>query len=128
LFFQNFQNIKKEQTMPSGGPRPNSGRPKGSKNAKTKALAKITLAAAEAGELPVDFLLRCMRDESLPAAVRMDCAKAVAPYCSPRLAAAVIATAKDESLQPVIYITRFGADRADAVPYKPPVRTIEHRD
>jgi hypothetical protein len=57
------------------------GRPKGSKN-------KRTLLQEEHranGELPVDFMLRLMRDKTLQTNVRLDCAKAVAPYVHPRL-------------------------------------------
>jgi hypothetical protein len=99
--------------MPSGGKRSGAGRPRGSKTKKQALL----LAAAEAGELPVDFLLRIMRDPTVDAAVRMDAAKSVAPYLHPRLAATVISAAIEET-QVVIFKTTYD-DHAAGVP---PVR------
>jgi hypothetical protein len=99
--------------MPSGGKRPGAGRPRGSKTKKQALL----LAAAEAGELPVDFLLRIMRDPTVDAAVRMDAAKSVAPYLHPRLAATIISAAIEET-QVVIFKTTY-EDHAAGVP---PVR------
>ena len=66
--------------MPKGGRQPGAGRPKGSKNKRT-----IALEEAAGGELPKGFMLRLMRDESQPMPLRADMAKAVAPYCHPRL-------------------------------------------
>src|SRR5271169_5450916 len=58
------------------------GRPKGSRNKKTRAL----LEAAEAGgEMPLDFLLRLMRDPHTSTARRLEAAKAAAPFLHPRL-------------------------------------------
>jgi hypothetical protein len=58
------------------------GRPKGSRNKRTRAL----LEAAEAGgEMPLDFLLRLMRDPHAPTARRLEAAKAAAPFVHPRL-------------------------------------------
>ena len=63
----------------SGNPR---GRPRGSLNKRTRAL----LEAAEAdGEMPLDFLLRLMRDPRVPKAKRLEAAKAAAPFCHPKL-------------------------------------------
>lgn len=107
--------------MPSGGKRPGAGRPRGSKAKKTKLL----LAAAEAGELPVDFLLRVMRDESVDAMVRLDCAKAAAPYLHPRLAASVMAVATEES-QITVVIRKFHHDDDDMVTAGANARLIEH--
>jgi hypothetical protein len=42
-------------------------------------------ASSAGGELPKGFMLRIMRDESQPLPLRADMAKAVAPYCHPRL-------------------------------------------
>ena len=39
------------------------------------------------GELPLDFMLRVMRNEAEPVQVRTDMAKAAAPYIHPRLSA-----------------------------------------
>jgi hypothetical protein len=65
----------------SGNPR---GRPRGSLNKRTQTL----LEAAEAGgEMPLDFLLRLMRDPRAPIARRLEAAKAVAPFLHPKLSA-----------------------------------------
>ena len=67
--------------MPRGGPRPNSGRPKG---AKTKLTEQAILKAGE-GLLPLDYMLSLLRDESLDTAQRFEAAKAAAPYVHARL-------------------------------------------
>ena len=59
------------------------GRTKGVRNiASTKREAEIKAS----GLTPLDYLLRVMRDESLPDQQRIDAAKAAAPYVHPRLA------------------------------------------
>jgi hypothetical protein len=46
------------------------------------------LEAAEAGgEMPLDFLLRLMRDPHSPMARRLEAAKAAAPFLHPKLSA-----------------------------------------
>src|SRR5271168_2519327 len=58
------------------------GRPNGSRNKRTLTL----LEAAEAGgEMPLDFLLRLMRDPQAATARRLEAAKAAAPFLHPRL-------------------------------------------
>jgi hypothetical protein len=60
------------------------GRPPGSINKRTRAL----LETAEAGgEMPLDFLLRLMRDPCVPIARRLEAAKASAPFVHPKLSA-----------------------------------------
>jgi hypothetical protein len=66
----------------SGNPR---GRPKGSRNKRT--LAQVETAAA-AGEAPLNYMLRVMRDVTVPADRRDEMAKAAAPYVHPKLAPA----------------------------------------
>jgi hypothetical protein len=57
------------------------GRPPGSRNKRTRAL----LEAAEAGgELPLDYMLRVMRDSKVPDPRRDEMAKASAPYLHPK--------------------------------------------
>ena len=68
----------------SGNPR---GRPKGSRNKRTKVLLE---AAAAEGEMPIDYMLRIMRDPNAKATRRDEMAKAAAPYLHPRLSAAVV--------------------------------------
>jgi hypothetical protein len=107
--------------MPSGGKRPGAGRPRGSRNKKTVQL----LAAAEAGILPVDFLLAVMRDPAVDGAVRMDAAKSVAPYLHPRLAATVLATAAEDS-QIIVQIMQFHDPATGEISAAPLMKTIEH--
>ncbi len=65
----------------SGNP---CGRPKGSRNKRTRAAIE---AATVGGELPLDYMLRVMRDPSVPTKRRDEMAKAAAPFLHPRLAA-----------------------------------------
>ena len=84
--------------MPRGGRQPGAGRPKGSKNKRTIAIED---ALANGGELPKGFMLRVMRDESQPMPLRADMAKALAPYCHPRLNAIA---QRDENGAPFVII------------------------
>lgn len=62
-----------------GGPRPNSGRPRG-KSSKSTELTRLRIASS--GEmLPVDFFLNVMRNEDMPFPIRFEAAKEAAPYC-----------------------------------------------
>ena len=64
--------------MPSGGARPGAGRKKGG----TNRITEEAVARAEAGgEMPLDYLLRVMRDPLIEDVRRIDAAKAAAPYC-----------------------------------------------
>src|SRR6516165_2948155 len=65
----------------SGNPK---GRPRGSLNKRTQTLLK---AAEAGGEMPLDFLLRLMRDPHSPIARRLEAAKAAAPFLHPKLSA-----------------------------------------
>jgi hypothetical protein len=114
-----------------GGARPGAGRPRGSRGVKQRAVEKLTLAAAEEGELPLAYMLRCMRDPTLDALVRLDVAKAAAPYVHPRLAAHLV---KAETEETEVVIVRFqtvyedGTTLISAAPpgERPPMKTIEH--
>lgn len=65
-----------------GGARPGAGRKKGGVNRVTQE----AIAKAEAGgEMPLDYLLRIMRDMEADEAKRIDCAKAAAPYLHHKL-------------------------------------------
>lgn len=67
-----------------GGARPGAGRKKGGHNRITEeAIAK----AREGGEMPLDYMLKIMRDEGEESARRLDAAKAAAPYVHPKLTA-----------------------------------------
>ena len=68
---------------PKGHPR-YGGRTKGTRNRRTQELQD---EIAKSGLLnPVDYLLAIMRNEKLDLSIRLDAAKAVAPYTNPRLA------------------------------------------
>ncbi len=58
------------------------GRPKGARNRRTRALLE---AAKAGGEMPLDFLLRLMRNPREPITRRFEAAKAAAPFVHPRL-------------------------------------------
>ena len=66
------------------------GRQKGTLNKRTAAM----LAEIEAGgEMPLAYMLRVMRDETVPMAGRMEAAARAAPYCHAKLANVEIAAA-----------------------------------
>ena len=66
-----------------GGKREGAGRKKGVPN---RASAARQAAIAASGLTPLDYMLTTMRDETKPLALRLDMAKAAAPYVHPRLA------------------------------------------
>src|SRR6476660_5841979 len=59
------------------------GRPRGSRNRRTRALVE---AAQAGGELPLDYMLRVMRDPNATAKRRDEMAKAAAPFLHSKLA------------------------------------------
>lgn len=67
-----------------GGSRIGAGRKPGAKNRST---IQREQGIADSGETPLNYLLRVMRDDRAERSVRLDAAKAAAPYCHPRLAA-----------------------------------------
>jgi hypothetical protein len=68
--------------MANGGARPGAGRKPGGVNRVTKEAIE---RAQEGGEMPLDYLLRIMRDVTADEAKRIDCAKAAAPYVHAKL-------------------------------------------
>ena len=62
-------------------------------------------AAAEGGILPLDYMLKILRDENQDAAIRMDAAKAAAPYVHAKLASVEHSGKDGGPLQ--VLITRF---------------------
>lgn len=79
--------------MAHGGARPGAGRKKNGAN-------KLTQEAAEKaadGLSPLDYLLAVLRDETNEMGVRLDAAKAAAPYCHPKRAP-VDSDGKDQQL------------------------------
>ena len=70
--------------MGRGGKRPGAGRPPGLRNKKTM---EQVAAVQESGITPLEYMLSVMRAPSgtVEDAVRLDAAKAAAPYVHPRL-------------------------------------------
>ena len=72
--------------MPVGRPKgiaKTGGRQKGTLNKRTAATLE---AIAASGTTPLQYLIAVMRDETNDPAVRLDAAKAAAPYCHAKLA------------------------------------------
>lgn len=69
--------------MARGGTREGAGRKPG---ATTRMNEEARKAAAEGGIMPLDYMLTILRDEDQEAAIRMDAAKAAAPYVHAKLA------------------------------------------
>lgn len=67
--------------MPAGGKRPGAGRPKGSGLGVRRGAA----VAKAGGIAPLDYMLGVLNDPNQPDQVRMEAAKAAAPYCHARL-------------------------------------------
>ncbi len=70
--------------MARGGRRPGAGRPKGAVNRSSLAIIE---AANSGGEMPIEYLLRVMRDENAPDARRDLAARIAASYLHSRIAA-----------------------------------------
>ena len=68
--------------MPRGGKRPGAGRPV-SKLTKLKQI--VTREIASTGELPLEYMLRVMRDRTVDHERRDWAAKECAPYCHAKL-------------------------------------------
>ena len=69
--------------MSHGGKRTNAGRKPGVANRITREAVE---RAAEGGEMPLDYMLRVMRDPVAEQSRRDDMAKAASPYVHPKLA------------------------------------------
>jgi hypothetical protein len=67
--------------------RKTGGRQKGSKNKRTLAAAAATPDAVPTGPTPLQFMLEIMRNPKLEHTIRMDAAKAAAPYLHSKLVA-----------------------------------------
>lgn len=86
----------------TGGARPGAGRPKGSTNKRNALLAE---AVAQSGITPLEFMLEVMRNPEKDLDIRLDAAKAAAPYVHARLAS-IEYTGKDGGPIEVTQITR----------------------
>jgi hypothetical protein len=64
-----------------GGKRPRAGRPPGSRNRRTRE----TVAAVEQGLTPLEYLTSVYRDERQDSRLRLEAAKAAAPYVHAKL-------------------------------------------
>jgi hypothetical protein len=64
-----------------GGKRPGAGRRRGSLNRRTRE----TIAAAEQGLTPLEYLIKVYLNPRLNVRIRLDAAKAAAPYVHPKL-------------------------------------------
>lgn len=73
--------------MSHGGSRAGAGRKPGAINRFSRDLLE---KAAQGGQLPVDYMLEVMRDQSLDTRPRIDAAKAAAPYVHQKLSAVSI--------------------------------------
>lgn len=68
--------------MARGGKRSGAGRKKGSVSRRSQEIAS---AVASTGELPLEYMLRIMRDQTVEKRRRDEMARAAAPYFHPRL-------------------------------------------
>ena len=73
--------------MAQGGSRQGAGRKPGSTNRFSK---ELLARAKTEGDLPIDYLLAVMRDVSQDTRLRIDAAKAAAPYVHQKLSAIAI--------------------------------------
>lgn len=89
--------------MARGGKRPNAGRKKGSKGRLRKALTRLrTVEEIIGGGLsPLDYLVQILTDEDADPSLRVEAARAAAPYCHKRQPQAVEVTG---NVAPVIQI------------------------
>lgn len=94
--------------MPRGGKRAGAGRKKGALTKRTQEVAAQALAD---GLTPLDYMLQVMRDPAEDRAVRLDAAKAAAPYVHPRLSS-VDHKGNDDG-RPIIYEIVTGVPRSE---------------
>jgi hypothetical protein len=88
-----------------GGKRSGAGRPKGSRNKLQEALV---IAAAAEGEMPLTMMLRIMRDEAMPAALRVAMCEMAAPYCHAKLASTELKGPNNSALIPsIVFHTQY---------------------
>lgn len=79
-----------------GGRRPGAGRKKGSPS---KFDAEVRKRAAEEGILPLDYMLKVMRDARVPKARRDMMAQSAAPYLHAKLSSVEVKNAKGEAFK-----------------------------
>jgi hypothetical protein len=81
--------------MPKGGYREGAGRKKGQTGNGRKARLKAALHLGH--ELPLDYMLRTLRDESVEPSRRDDMAKAAAPYFHSKMPQALVTPPRNEA-------------------------------
>lgn len=91
--------------MPSGGSRQGAGRKPGTA---TKMNEKARAEAAQGGLMPLEYMLQVLRNELEEGAVRMEAAKAAAPYVHAKLAS--VEHKGDGGGPLVLEIVRFAKD------------------
>jgi hypothetical protein len=80
-----------------GGKREGAGRPRGAVTLSTRAILE---AAKSGGEMPIDYMLRVMRDENAPDSRRDAMAKAAAAYMHSKLSMLSDEDAKNATSHP----------------------------
>lgn len=90
--------------MPAGGARLGAGRPRGRRSSKT---VEQLAAISGSGLTPLAYLLKIMRDKEQEQSVRLDAAKAAAPYVHPKLAN-LDATLKGDAAHPLAITSTDG--------------------
>lgn len=93
--------------MPRGGARPGAGRPKGAKTRRGRELVEaVVSASSDAGREIVGrfqgdahaYMVEVYQNPDYPPELRLDAAKAAAPYEKPRLAALAVKTTTDDAI------------------------------
>ncbi len=93
----------------TGGRRVGAGRKKGIPN---RASAAREAAIAASGLTPLEYMLETMRDKKKPLELRLDMAKAAAPYVHPRLSSVEQAVLMDSPERPSITVTFVEPNRS----------------
>lgn len=81
---------------PHGGVRAGAGRKKLSSNVMNE---QARMQAVSSGETPLEFLLKAMRNDQNEFSVRLDAAKAAAPYIHARLSAIDMTSKTDGTIR-----------------------------
>lgn len=84
--------------MKRGGKRPGAGRPAGAITKRTREIAENALAS---GLTPLDYMLSILRDDQNDPLMRMDAAKAAAPYVHAKLASVELSGKDGEPIESV---------------------------
>ena len=90
FFGSRLKNNQRSSRLPRGGSRPGAGRKQGVPNRRTREMLEQSSAG---GELPLQYMLRIMRDGRVSPARRDAMAKAAAQFCHSRL---TVAAGSDE--------------------------------